>query len=178
LNTYKVARKAVGLSIEEAAFRLYIAPRTLQNYEDKNTPPADVVLKMAKEYHRPELTNLYCRETCPIGQAYSYEVLENIDTSLPAVMIKLHTELEEAREVFNKALRLVVNKRERADFSDKEWSEFCEVIQDFLDVEHVVEVLKLALGRMIDVTQLVSQHNQKCRERGYTKRKTAMMAAR
>ena len=174
MNTYKAARKRAGLSIEEAAFRLHIAPRTLQNYENITTPPADVVLGMSREYRAPELTNSYGREVCAIGRAFSYEVLDNVDSSLPCVILKLISEMEEAQKAMNKLIWLSVNKKTRSDFTETEWAEFTEALQVFFDVEHNIEVLKLTLAKMTDVSELIHQHNQKCLQRGYTKRKTAI----
>ncbi|AVX31838.1 helix-turn-helix protein [Carboxydocella thermautotrophica] len=174
---YMQAREAAGLTQKEAAERLHIGIRTLRAYELGDVVPnPEIVLGMARFYRQPELTMRYCRRVCAIGRAYSYEVLDAVNTDLAHVVLKLSEELEEAREVMAKALRLVVNKKKRDDFQDKEWQEFRKVVQEFLDVEHSIEVLKLALGRMVDVAELVDAHNKKCRERGYVKEKAALAA--
>lgn len=65
---YRAARKAAELSIEEASFRLHIAPRTLCKYEAGETvPPPEVVLVMSRLYKIPWLTQHYCREFCAKG---------------------------------------------------------------------------------------------------------------
>lgn len=172
---YKQARKDAGLSIEEAAFRIHIAPRTLCKYEAVETvPPPEVVLAMAREYKRPEMTQLYCRETCPIGQAYSYEVLNAVNTDLAHIVLKVAEEVEEAKAALDKAMRIVINKRARNDFSDQEWNDFRQAVMEFIDVEHAVEVLKIALGKMTDISAMVAEHNRKCEQKGYVrKEKTA-----
>lgn len=171
---YKEARKSANLTIEEAAFRLHIAPRTLCKYEAGDTvPPPEVVLSMSREYTMPELTLHYCRQHCAIGKAYGYEVLDAIDTSPVTVLAKLMGELEEARGMLDKAMALIINKRTKRCFTEAEWTEFKAAILEFLDVEHNVEVLKLALGRMCDVSELVELHNKKCRQNGYVKEKAA-----
>ncbi|AMA74032.1 MULTISPECIES: helix-turn-helix domain-containing protein [Aneurinibacillus] len=79
---FKDARKRAGLSIEEAAFRVNVAPRTLCKYEAGETVPGpDVVPGMSQEYRRPDMTQRYCREHCPIGQRYSYIHLNNVSTN-------------------------------------------------------------------------------------------------
>ena len=84
---YKTSRKSANLSIEESAFRLHIAPRTLCKYEAGETVPGpEVVLAMSREYGKPEMTLTYCRENCAIGRAYGYEVLNGVDTSLVTVL--------------------------------------------------------------------------------------------
>jgi len=172
---YKEARKAAGLSIEEASFRLHIAPRTLCKYEAGDVvPPPEVVLEMSKVYGRPEMTQVYCKRNCAIGRAYSYEILDAIDDSLPAVILKLAVELEEARQLFNRLMIVSVNKQKREDFSQGDWAEFSQIVQEFLDVEHNVEIFKLAIGRIVDVAEFVEVHNNKCRDNGYTKKKVAL----
>ena len=169
---YKTSRKSANLSIEESAFRLHIAPRTLCKYESRETVPSpEVVLAMSREYRRPEMTLNYCRQNCAIGRAYSYDVLDAVDTSLVTVLAKLGGEIDEARGMLGRAMSLAINRMERDNFTDGEWGEFSGAVLEFLDVEHNIEVLKLALGRMTDVSELVEQHNKKCRDSGYTKQK-------
>lgn len=177
---YKDARKAAGLSIEEAAFGVHIAPRTLCKYEaEEVVPQPGVILGMAKLYNRPEMTQLYCRETCPIGQTYSYDVLNGVSTDLAHVLLKISEEVEEARLALSQVARIVINKKTRNDFTDQEWMDFQNAVMEFIDVEHTVEVLKLALGRMVDVQGLVAEHNRKCVSKGYVrKEKGHLVAAR
>lgn len=168
---YKEARKQAGLSIEEAAFGLHIAPRTLCKYEAGETvPPPEVVLEMSRLYRIPWLTQHYCREHCAIGRAYSYEVLTGVNLDPPSVMLKLVGEMAEAQAVLQRMLELAVNKNRREDFTPEEWAEFTKCLHEFLDVEHNVETLKISLGRWCDVSELISQHNQKCWQRGYIKK--------
>ena len=169
---YKTSRKSANLSIEESAFRLHIAPRTLCKYEAGETVPGpEVVLAMSREYGKPEMTLTYCRENCAIGRAYGYEVLNGVDTSLVTVLAKLGGEIDEARGLLGRAMSLAINRMERDCFTDGEWGEFSGAVLEFMDVEHNIEVLKLALGKMCDVSELVEQHNKKCRDSGYTKQK-------
>jgi transcriptional regulator with XRE-family HTH domain len=171
---YRQARKQASLSIEEASFQLHIAPRTLCKYEAGETvPPPEVVLEMSKVYRIPWLTQHYCREHCAIGQAYSYEVLNGVNLDLASVLLKLVSELAEVQGVLQRMLELAVNKNSREDFSREEWVEFTGHLQEFLDVEHNVECLKISLGRWCDVTELIKAHNQKCWRKGYVKKNAA-----
>lgn len=55
---YAGARKGAGLSIEEAAFQIHIAPRTLVKYEHgESTPGPDVVLAMSR--NGPSLQSVF-----------------------------------------------------------------------------------------------------------------------
>jgi len=42
---------------------------------------------------------------------------------------------------------------------------------------HRGEVLKLALGHMVDVAEMIEAHNRKCREKGYVKEEDRQKAA-
>ncbi|MBE3586538.1 MAG: helix-turn-helix domain-containing protein [Thermoanaerobacter sp.] len=172
---YMEAREAAGMTQKEAAERLHIGIRTLRAYELGDVVPSpEIVLEMSRIYRRPDLTMRYCRGVCAIGRAYSYEVLDAVNIDLAHIVLKLSEELEEARAMLNKAMRLVINKQSRSDFTEQEWREFEQAMHEFLDAEHAVEVLKIALGRMTDVSGLVEAHNKKCRERGYVKKKAAV----
>ncbi len=168
---YRDARKSANLTIEEAAFRLHIAPRTLSKYEaGENVPPPEVVLAMSREYKQPWLTQVYCRENCAIGKTYSYEVLNNVALDPPSILLKLVGELKEARDCLGRLLELTVNKQYRRDFTQGEWEEFIRCLLEFLDVEHNIETLKIALGRWCDVAEIVEMHNDKCRRKKYVKK--------
>lgn len=165
---YRVARKAARMSREEAAFRLHVGARTLANYEDgKSVPPPEVVLEMGKVYNNPWLPHRYCRMHCAIGKAYRYAILDNVNLDIASVLLKLVGELEEARAVQDRLMSLAVNKRGRQDFSEEEWREFVRCLHEYLDIEHTIEMLRLALEKWCDVSELVGQHNRKCRDRGY-----------
>lgn len=175
---YRDAREQAGMSREEAAFRLHIGTRTLAYYEaGERAPGPDVVLEMSREYRLPDLTLKYCREYCSIGQVYSYESLDNVDTSLPAIILKLIEETEEAREMLNRLMKTVINKRTRKDYNESDWRELQEAVLEFIDVEHAIEVLKISLGNLIDIPNLIAMHNQKCHDHGYVKEKAPAFAA-
>lgn len=168
---YREGRKEAGLSIEEAAWRLHIAPRTLIKYEAGDTVPSpEVVLEMSREYHMPWLTQVYCREHCAIGAAYSYEVLNGIELDIQNVILSLRQEAEEAIAVLGELERLSRNKRSRQDFDDADWLKFMQALQEWLDLEHNIECLKISLGNWTNVAELISEHNHKCEQRGYVKK--------
>ena len=173
---YKDARKSVNLSIDEAAFRLHVGTRTLTYYESQEREPGPgIVLGMSRVYRQPSLTVKYCKEHCPIGQAYSYEILNNIDMSVPAVILKLISELREAAVAIEYLTENTVNKRSRADFTDDEWHKFMDAMQELIDVEHNIEILKIAIEGLTEETTLIAEltarHNEKCRNRGYAGKK-------
>lgn len=165
---FKDARLKTGLTIEEAAARNYVSPRALINYEqDKTVPGPDVALQMSKVYKDPWLTQRYCKDCCAIGQAYSYEILDNVNLDPASVLLKLVGEMQEAQAVLTSMLCIAVNKNEKEDFKEGEWEEFVSYLHEFLDVEHNVEILKISLNKWCDMADLIAEHNQKCKQRGY-----------
>jgi transcriptional regulator with XRE-family HTH domain len=168
IRMYREARKKCSLSLEEAAFKLNISARTLSNYESGDTvPSADVVLAMSKLYRQPFLTQVYCRECCGIGRAYSYLVLDNVNSSIESVLLSLQGEAGEAMEMLPDMLKIIRNKYKRADFTEGDWLWFLKGIQEWLDLEHNIECLKIAFNRFTDVEYLIREHNEKCIERHY-----------
>jgi len=173
---YAEARKEAGLSIEEAAAQIHIAPRTLIKYErGESTPGPDVVLAMSRVYKKPWMTQIYCKECCAIGQAYSYVVLNNVKLDPQNIMMKLICEMSEAQAELQRMLELTVNKNSRSDFTEQEWREFIKCLHEFLDVEHNIETLKIALNYWTDISEEIQKHNKKCLERGYVKKEKALM---
>lgn len=65
---YRTARKEAGLTLEDAAWRLNVAPRTLGKYESGELRvPEATVIQMEKLYRKPGLSRRHCAEQCPIG---------------------------------------------------------------------------------------------------------------
>lgn len=165
---YKPTRRKANLSIEEAAYRLHIAPRTLCKYEaGESTPSPEVALAMGKVYKAPELTSIYCRKECAIGQAYCYDLLNNVDLSAMAIITKYRQEGKEADEAVERLATLMLNKKGRPDCSDAELQDIWNWALELLDLEHVIETLKLRLWDFLDVADLVTEHNRKCIEKRY-----------
>ncbi len=168
---YKQARKKTGLSIEEAAFQLHIAPRTLCKYESDDPrdprPRPETVLSMGLAYKTPVLTMLYCRHECAIGRRYCFDVLNNIDVSPVAILTKYRHEKREFNEMLERMTEILLNKRGKDDCTEEEIGFLKKAFLEALDVEHVIETLKIRLYDFLDVAELINEHNQKCIDCGY-----------
>ena len=166
--TRKVLGKLIGIS-----------HRTIEAYEcGDQIPPADAALAISKATNAPLIVQEYCRHVCSIGQHMAYEVLDTVDKSLPAVILKLACKFKAADAALSKIMYLSINKTGRKDFTLEEWRDFDEAIQIFFDIEHNIGVLKEVLWQITDVSVLVAEHNQKCFDRGYcAKEKTARLEA-
>ena len=165
-KVYKDARLAKGLTLEAAAELIPCTARTVWAFENEKNPDAYYVSIMAKIYDKPELTQFYCKNNCPIGRDFSYELLDNVDLNITTILSKLNIEMKEAQEVMGDLISRSINH----EFED-DMESFADDLQELLDVEHNIEVLKIKLHQWLDVKEITNIHNEKCIARNYTKKK-------
>lgn len=132
-------------------------------------PSPGMIVELADIYQEPFLTQRYCKYNCSIGQAYSYEILDNVDLNLSNVALKLLEEHRESHEVLTDVLILITNKKSIRDFTDIEIQKLKKNVHELLDTEHTIEIFKIALNKFINMKEMIAEHNQKCRDRGYLK---------
>lgn len=164
------ARRQMGITQKKLAKQMHVSLRSYQLLESgQQALSANQVLRLARTLNAPRLTMIYCREKCPIGQAYSYELLNNVDLSPTAILVKYRQEAREANDALEKLSDLMLNKRTAQDYNDAEMAEIRRQAHELLDLEHVIETLKLQLWKFLDMGELVREHNQKCLDRHYYK---------
>ncbi|SDL19490.1 helix-turn-helix domain-containing protein [Natronincola ferrireducens] len=175
---YRNARNSSGKSRAKAAEELYISERTLAKIESGEVTPApEIAERMNEVYEVRHLSMWYCKEECPIGQKYCYEILDNVDLSPMAIFAKYRQEAKEAHEALDQLTELMLNKKDKNDCSQTELDEIRRCGHELLDLEHVIETFKLRLWDFLDVQQLIYEHNEKCQERGYVKKENNRTAA-
>jgi len=165
-KVYKDARLEKGLTLEAAAEFMHCTGRTVWAFENEKNPDAYYVSMMAKIYDKPELTQFYCKNNCPIGRDFSYELLDNIDLNITTILSKLNIEMKEAQGVMNDLISQSINYEFENDMES-----FTNDLQELLDVEHNIEILKVKLHQWLDVKEITNIHNEKCIARNYTKKK-------
>ena len=68
-NIYKLSRTTAGLTQEDAADLLGVAPRTLSDYENGHTrAPDDIVAAMTEKYNSPLLAYYHLKRYSPLGK--------------------------------------------------------------------------------------------------------------
>lgn len=174
---YQTPRESMRLSRNDVADLLVdrgveISTESLGCYERGIRDPAPgMVVELADIYKEPFLTQRYCRYNCKIGQAYSYEVLDNVDlNNLSNIALKLLEEHRESHDVLADTLVLITNKQTKEDFTDDEYKKLRKNVHELLDTEHTIEIFKIALNKFIDMREMIAEHNGKCRKRGYVRR--------
>ena len=152
-----LANKEISVSVES----LGCYERGIRN------PSPDMVVELAEIYGEPFLTQKYCKYNCAIGQAYSYEILDNIDLNISNIALKLLEEHRESHDVLAETLILITNKKSKEDFTEKEVEKLKFNVHELLDTEHTIEIFKIALNKFINMKEMIEDHNEKCRQRGY-----------
>lgn len=172
------ARRDAGLSQSEIARRMHLSVRALQYLEsgERELTP-EQAMRLSRILNQPALTMIYCRKNCPVGREYCYDILNNVDLSPMAILAKYRQEAREAQEALDKLSELMLNKQSALDCSPAEMTEIRRWAHELLDLEHVIETLKLQLWQFFDVGALVREHNQKCLDKQYyTNKKPALKA--
>lgn len=167
-NCIAAARKEAGYSQPELAREMHLSLRAYQylEYGERELTP-EQALQLSRILCRPELTMVYCRQNCTIGRAYCYDVLNNVDLSPMAILAKYRQESREAQDALETLSELMLNKHSRHDCTEREMAEIRRQAHELLDLEHVIETLKLRLWDFLDVSALIDEHNQKCYDRRY-----------
>lgn len=161
------ARAKAKLTQEEVARRLYIAKRQYQNYEYGAPIPHDLAVRLGDILECPAIPLSLCRLQCPVGKKFSYVILNNVDISLMAILMKYRQEEAEAHGAIEHMAEIMLNKRGAEDCTPEELQELKKCMHEALDLEHVIEVLKLQAEPFLSIAELVKEHNRKCGERRY-----------
>lgn len=156
------ARKRAGLSREEAAGRLDVGTRTLQNYElGPSIVPPETALRMQEVYQDPTLTARYCSNYCPIGQIFAHQVPENENLCQAVLGF-----LKEGNDVARVRDNLIEITADGIIDSD-EMLTFEAIMDELLDLEKQIEELKLQAASILSIPAMMQR-----------KKKTALAAAR
>ena len=166
------ARKLKGLTQEQTAKQMFMATRQYQRleYGEQEMTPEQAV-RLADIFRCHAMTMIYCRKHCAIGRKYCYDLLNNVDLSPAAILTKYRQEEREAHEALERLAEILLNKHDKDDCTEAELRELQRWALEMLDLEHVIETLKLRLWDFLDVAELVREHNRKCLEKRYVDQK-------
>lgn len=134
-NIYKNARRAAGLTQEQAAEQLYVSTRSLAEYEAGRTiPPCDVVCRMVEVYKAKHLAYLHLKQSTEVGRRFLPD-LHILD--LPRSVLKLQKEVKDVTDINHHMVDVAcdgtVDERERGEWRDIE-KELLEMIGAGLSV--------------------------------------------
>lgn len=165
------ARKRAGKTQEQTSRAMFMGLRQYQRleYGEQDMTP-DEALKLSKVLDCPTLTMVYCKKSCSIGKRYCFDLLNNVDLSPTAILTKYRQEEREANEALEHLSEIMLNKTNREDCTDEELKLLWRWALEMLDLEHVIETLKMQLWDFLDVAALIREHNMKCHDKRYVDR--------
>ena len=150
------ARNQAGLSREEAADRLFIGNRTLNNYEHGlTTVPPETALRMQDVYLDPTLTAKYCSDYCPIGQIFAHSVPDH-NNLCQAVMGLLKEQND-----FAKVRENLIDMASDGIIDQSELPEFEAIMEELLDLEKRIEEIKLAAAAIVSIPNLMQKRKSR-----------------
>ncbi|MED0681379.1 hypothetical protein P4T20_19180, partial [Aneurinibacillus thermoaerophilus] len=115
----------------------------------------------------------YCRTHCAIGRAFNYEILNAVSDDPLHMFEKLEEETEEMLAKIKKTRRVLMNTGQKKSWCESTVETVTDWLREAFDVAHVIQKIKIEFGRFLDIRKLVNEHNKKCEQRGYFKRKGA-----
>jgi len=128
-NIYKAARKAAGLTQEQAAEQLYISVRSLAEYEAGRTiPPDDVVCRMVEVYNTRYLAYLHLKNSTEVGRRFLPE-LHIMD--LPISVLKLQKEVDDVTNIRRDIVEVVCDGKIDEEEMPK-WQNIVKELQEMI----------------------------------------------
>lgn len=152
---FKDARKGAGISREEAAARLNIGIRTLNNYEHGfSIVQPDTALHMGEVYEDPTFTARYCAEYCPIGQIFSYSVPEQ--QNLCSAVLGLLAEYSDVGKMREDLIKISAD----GIIDTTELPAFQNILEELMDLEKKIEEVKLHAASMISIPAMMQKRKR------------------
>ena len=128
-NIYKTARKAAGLTQEQAAELLHVSVRSLTEYEAGRTiPPDDVVCRMVEVYNTRYLAYLHLKNSTEVGRRFLPE-LHLVD--LPMSVLKLQKEVDDVTSIRRDIVEVVCDGKIDKEELHK-WQNIVKELQEMI----------------------------------------------
>lgn len=166
-------RHAAGMSADELGQLVGLSGDAILKMENgrRNLQP-DYIPSLSKALESPEMVLDYCR-TCPIGQKYGFERLNNVDLHPLSVARSMK---EEIGEVVDSLEAVEDIQSRRGPFSalyEGQIKQAERAANEVIDVLHngwiLLEVLAREMG--VDLEDAFKRHNDKLYQRGYVQTK-------
>lgn len=143
-NIYQLSREALSLTREKAAEELeFISADRIEKIEsEKSLPHPDEVLAMSNCYKNPALCNLYCSNTCPIGQEHIPEIKVK---DLAQITLEVLSSLNTLEKEKNRLIEITVD----GVISENELEDFKRIQDRLLDISMTIDSLGLWVKQAI-----------------------------
>jgi len=95
-NIYRIARDDANMTRELAAEALNLSVKSIQAFEDGETPCCAYVLEMARIYDAPDLPLRHLTQVCPVGAACLPAI---VDRDAPLSVFHLQKEIRDVQDL-------------------------------------------------------------------------------
>jgi transcriptional regulator with XRE-family HTH domain len=156
-----LTQKAIGniAGVEQSVF---------SKYENGIRPfPDDVAIKSMRFLKDPRLKIAYEYEKQ--SNIINMPLLNNVDENAVVVLDVFMEEATEAIESAKKLKKLVRNKKSRNDFSDGEWAQYMDEVEQIADLSPAMKVLFVAMAEQhgLDPDVISLRLKAKCKSKNY-----------
>lgn len=137
-NVYQQYREEMGYTREVAGELMdgITADRLVKIEGDKSLPHPDEILLMAECYKKPELSNYFCSNVCPIGMQYVPEI-EIKDLS--QIILEVIASLNDLEKQKNRLIEIAVD----GEINEDEYEDFAKIKGQLDKISLSISSLKL-----------------------------------
>lgn len=169
-NELLIQRKKVGMSQTELARRIGVTQSTISDYESGRDVPVDNAFRMARVLESDRLLAEFCYEY-KTG-FFNVPVLNKVDDHSVVGMGVLIEEAAELISSIEKLRKLVVNKRDRREFTKDEWEQLLQHEMQIIDIMPAIQMHLIEMSEMFDLDLQNLEHRLelKMSMKGYYKK--------
>lgn len=169
-NELMIQRKKVGMSQNALAMAIGVTQSTISDYESGRDVPQNNAYRMTRILKSDRLLAVHCFEY-KTG-FFNVPVLNRVDDHNVVGMGILIEEAAELISNLERLRKLVVNKRDRREFSKDEWQRVQQHEEQILDIMPAIQMHLIEMSEVygLDLQEFEYRLEQKMSRKGYYKK--------